>query len=167
MDTDTKPLTARAEAFARAYAGDGVAAARIAGYTGGAAGLAVTASRLLKDARVAAILAERREADRARVAATRPEPSPVEPPEEPRHARINVAAALNNAVASGLDPIAVLEEIAGGGDVHPSSRVAAAKALERHQRETNAGAADPFAELRATVADIIRAKRAREREEEE
>lgn len=161
--TAAKPLTTKQEAFARAYAGDGVAAARLAGYTGGAAGLAVTASRLLKDARVQAILAERRAADRGESA---PPPPPSTPAVPPKQTRVNVAAAVDEAKANGVDPIKILADIAKGTDVHPSSRVAAAKALERHQRETNASSADPFAELRAAMNEIIRAKRAREREEE-
>lgn len=188
MGATTKPLTAKQRAFAERYAGDGVAAARAAGYGGKAAGLAVTASRLLRDPRVAAILDERRagtytpdgqppapppEPPAAPPAPpTPPEPAsrlPAEPerrPTDPSSAprRVSVAAAVEDAEALGIDPIEVLEEIATDTTIHPSSRVMAAKALERHRRETGSDE-DPLAVLRAKVTEIIRAKRARERSE--
>lgn len=185
MSTPAKPLTAKQRAFAERYAGDGVAAARAAGYNGAAPGLAVTASRLLRDPRVVAILAARRDGtyapdspppappkprpesatappDPPPALPEPPAPEPASPPAAPR--RVAVAAAVADAEAVGIDPIDVLEEIAGDLTIHPSSRVMAAKALERHRRETG-GDEDPLATLRTKVNEIIRAKRARERSE--
>lgn len=182
MTVDAKPLTEKQAAFAWGYDGDGVASARRAGYGGNANALAVTASRLLKDPRVQAILEERRKA--AGLPPRAPEPEPVEAPEPeptepeelplpeppadaPKLRRVNVRAEEERARSLGVDPIAILAEIASGPDVHHSSRVAAAKALERHQRETYQTTADPHAELRAKVTQIVLDRRAREREERE
>lgn len=182
MTVDAKPLTEKQAAFAWAYEGDGVSAARRAGYGGSAASLAVTASRLLRDPRVQAILEQRRRdagiPPRAPgpVPVETPEPEPVEPgdlplPEPPAAApklrRVNVHAEEERARSLGVDPIAILAEIASGPDVHHSSRVAAAKALERHQRETHQTTADPHADLRAKVIQIVLERRVREREERE
>lgn len=52
-------LTPKQQAFVDAYAGNGVEAARLAGYAGDAKVLAVTASRLLADAKVADAIARR------------------------------------------------------------------------------------------------------------
>lgn len=52
-------LTPKQQAFVDAYTGNGVEAARSAGYTGDAKTLAVTASRLLADAKVADAIARR------------------------------------------------------------------------------------------------------------
>ncbi|HEU4614898.1 MAG TPA: hypothetical protein VFS15_22555 [Kofleriaceae bacterium] len=137
-----KPLTPKAQRFAEVYAGDGVAAAREAGYTGTPGALAVTASRLLKDERVQRVIAGRKKGLR----------------------RVSVEQARAEAEASGVDPIAVLEELATDTTVHPASRVAAAKALERHRRATHASDADPFAELRAKINELTKARLERERE---
>lgn len=52
-------LTPKQQAFVDAYAGNGVEAARAAGYTGDDATLATSASRLLKHAEVSAAIARR------------------------------------------------------------------------------------------------------------
>lgn len=52
-------LTPKQQAFVDAYAGNGVEAARAAGYQGSAETLAVTASRLLRDARITEGIAKR------------------------------------------------------------------------------------------------------------
>lgn len=52
-------LTPKQQAFVDAYTGNGVEAARAAGYAGDAKTLAVTASRLLADAKVADAIARR------------------------------------------------------------------------------------------------------------
>lgn len=52
-------LTPKQQAFVDAYTGNGVEAARAAGYTGDAKVLAVTASRLLADAKVTDAIARR------------------------------------------------------------------------------------------------------------
>lgn len=52
-------LTPKQQAFVDAYAGNGVEAARLAGYAGDAKTLAVTASRLLADAKVSEAIAKR------------------------------------------------------------------------------------------------------------
>lgn len=52
-------LTPKQQAFVDAYSGNGVEAARAAGYTGSDAALATSASRLLKHAEVSAAIARR------------------------------------------------------------------------------------------------------------
>jgi phage terminase small subunit len=182
--SDAKPLSEKARRFAELYAGDGVAAARAAGYTGTPASLAVTASRLRSDPRVAAIVearaagtyrsdaAPKRKAPKRKPPPPPPDPEPDEddlydeppPPPPPRRVRhVDVDAAQEEALAGGVDPIEVLELIAADTTIHASSRVQAAKALERHRRETDTAGADPLADLRAKVAEVLRAKRERER----
>jgi phage terminase small subunit len=60
--TDPKPLTPKQEAFIREYLVDlnGTAAAERAGYGGGKASTAVTASRLLRDPKIASRISEAR-----------------------------------------------------------------------------------------------------------
>lgn len=57
--TPKRPLTVRAQHFAEVWNGDGVAAARAAGYSGDAATLASQASKLLDDPRVLAVIRAR------------------------------------------------------------------------------------------------------------
>lgn len=148
-----RPLTEKARRFAECYAGDGVSAAREAGYGGDPNVLKVTASRLLKDERVKAIIEER---EAAAMEAVNAKPQ-----------RVNVKAAVAEAVSLGVDPIKILEELATKPTVHDSSRLGAAKELRKWQRETHQTTADPHADLRAKVTQIVLDRRAREREERE
>lgn len=66
-------LTPRQQAFVDAYNGDGTAAARAAGYKGTDAVLAVTASRLLRTAKVAKEIRSRQERALRPLIATREE----------------------------------------------------------------------------------------------
>lgn len=66
-------LNPKQSAFVEAYAGDGVEAARKAGYTGSPETLAVTASKLLRVPKVAEAIAKRRQAKTARLIASREE----------------------------------------------------------------------------------------------
>jgi phage terminase small subunit len=66
-------LNPKQSAFVEAYAGDGVEAARKAGYTGTPAVLAITASKLLRVSKVAEAIAKRRQANTKRLIASREE----------------------------------------------------------------------------------------------
>lgn len=70
-----KPLSPKRLAFVEAYmeTSNGTESARRAGYTGTPEALAVTASRLLRDAKVAAAIAERQREPKARGEASRRE----------------------------------------------------------------------------------------------
>lgn len=66
-------LNPKHQAFADAYDGDGVDAARKAGYAGSPAVLAVAASRLLRNAKIQDAIAKRRQAKTKRLIASREE----------------------------------------------------------------------------------------------
>lgn len=66
-------LTPKQQAFVEAYAGNGTEAARLAGYSGSDAVLAVTAHDLLRNPKVAAALEARRKAPSAKRIASREE----------------------------------------------------------------------------------------------
>ncbi len=64
-----RDLTGRQLRFAQAYAGNGTEAARLAGYTGDDEALSVTASKLLRHPKVAALIRDREnEANRPLIA---------------------------------------------------------------------------------------------------
>jgi hypothetical protein len=70
---DENVLTDKQDRFIQVYAGNGVEAAREAGYEGDDRTLAVTASRLLRNAKVAAAIRTRRDAELAPKIASRTE----------------------------------------------------------------------------------------------
>lgn len=145
-----RELTEKAARFAEVYAGDGVAAARTAGYEGSPKTLSVTASRLMKDSRVREIIAARKAAAGRRA-------SPVE---------TGPAPATSSAVApvALVDPVRILENIAEDDTALTSARVVAAKELRRAQREEHAAEADPLGAIQAKLPGILNRQRERERD---
>lgn len=160
-----KPLTPMQEAFARAYSGDGVRACQAAGYGGSASVLSSRAWKLLQDPRVVAII-EARRVQAPRSAPEHAEPATEAPPTAP--AALSASSADDEPGGRHVDvddatPIGVLAELMRDSTVLASSRVAAAKALERRERELRAAEGDEYEQLRARVAAIHRDLLERER----
>lgn len=150
MSTD-KPLSDRARRFAEVWAGDNTRAAEEAGYTGTRKALGVTGARLRRDPRVAAIIEARRVAS---AGSTAP-PASVASSQAPEPGRV--------VDVDPSSPVEVLERLMTDETVHASSRVQAARILERRQRELHENT-DPLAELRAKKNAILLEARKRERE---
>lgn len=166
-------LPARMADFCRAYRGkgSGLHAARLAGYEGNDRTVTVRAGKLLADARVRAAL-------RALGHALPPDGAEV-PPDAGAPLRASSrddGAEGDRAVtppdddevteADGELSLAALRQIASDEQALPSARARAAEVLLRRADAIAARGAigDPHAELRAKMADVLRARRARERE---
>lgn len=161
MSDPTSPdnLTPRQRAFAMAYAGDGVAAARLAGYAGSPAVLASRAHKLKQHPGVRALIASRR--PELREAARPPLEEPAAPPgasssdgEGPEATADEIEKARAVARAIMLDPTAL-----------PSHRLTAVAQVTKIAREENLAENGTLLERqRAEFQAIIREQRQRERE---
>lgn len=141
-----RPLSERARLFAEHYSGDGVHAARLAGYTGTPEALSVTASRLLRDPRVRALIEKRGGSLPPLAAGGRSKSSSATAPAEP-------------APKSARE---LYEQILANPTARLNHRMDAADKLERlKQREVASAASDEamyMPKLRARMHELLAAR---------